>query len=140
KRYVILIDMNRHSSVRRFYLFDLVSGKVERHNVAHGAGSDPRASGYAKFFSNVSGSDETALGAYRTASTYLGIHGLQLRLDGLENTNSRARDRGIVLHGANYVADGTRAGRSWGCPALDPHVSTSVINRVKGGAMLLIWK
>jgi hypothetical protein len=140
QRYVALIDMGRHSNSRRFFLFDLHSGKVERHNVAHGTGSDPKATGFAKLFANKPDSEKTSLGIYRTAGVYKGKHGQQLRLQGLEPSNNEALDRGIVLHGASYVQDGQRAGRSWGCPAVDQHVVSSVINRMKGGALLLIWK
>jgi hypothetical protein len=140
QRYVALVDMSKHSSVKRLFVFDLDTGKIEKHNVAHGSGSDPHATGYAKLFSNVGSSQKTALGAYKTAGTYYGKHGLQLRLAGLESTNSNALARGIVLHGASYVSDGGHAGRSWGCPAVDQHVAVGLIGRVKGGALFLIWK
>ena len=62
-----------------------------------------------------------------------------MRLDGLSSTNSNARKRAIVVHPATYVSDSaSRAGRSWGCPALDPKVSKSVIDRIKGGSLMLI--
>jgi hypothetical protein len=141
QRYVVLIDFSKHSSAKRFFLFDLVTGKMERHNVAHGQNSDPNASGYARSFSNQGGSLKSALGAYKTLGTYSGKHGTQLRLTGLESTNSASLSRGIVIHAANYVSDSaSRAGRSWGCPALDPRVSASVISRVKNGALVLVWK
>lgn len=140
QRYVAILDMNKHSSKRRFFLFDLVSGKMETHNVAHGSGSDPGATGYARYFSNAGNSDKTSIGAYKTVGTYVGKHGLQMRLDGLESTNDRALSRGIVLHGASYVSDGGHAGRSWGCPAVDPRAIKSLISRLKGGALFLIWK
>ena len=140
QRYVALVDMSRHSNARRFFLFDLSTGKLERHNVAHGSGSDPKATGYARLFGNTEDSEKTSLGAYKTGGIYHGKHGLQLRLEGLENSNSHALERGIVLHGASYVVDGKRAGRSWGCPAVDQRVVSTVIGRVKGGALLVIWK
>jgi hypothetical protein len=141
ERYVILVDMNQHASKKRLYLFDLAKGTLERHKVAHGKGSDPKDTGFARLFSNTEDSDMTALGAYVTSDTYEGEHGLELRLDGLEDTNSNALEREIVLHGASYVNDGDgEAGRSWGCPAVDPGVVKGLIGRVKDGALLLIWK
>jgi hypothetical protein len=138
QHYVIVIDMSKPSSAKRLFFFDLDRGTLEKHNVAHGSGSDPKATGFARFFSNAENSDKTSLGAYRTTATYSGKHGTQLRLDGLESTNDNALARGIVLHGANYVHDGGRTGRSWGCPAMDPRVSGGIINRMKGGAFLYI--
>ncbi|HEY8280172.1 MAG TPA: murein L,D-transpeptidase catalytic domain family protein [Bdellovibrionota bacterium] len=141
KRYVVLIDFSKHSSTRRFFLFDLNTGKLERYHVAHGKGSDPRHTGYAQTFSNRPNSRATALGAYKTAGTYYGGHGLQLRLDGLEKTNSNSRARAVVIHGARYVNEAAgRAGRSWGCPSLDRSLNAKIVNRIKGGAFLLIWK
>lgn len=141
QRYVVLIDMGKHSGVKRFFLFDLDTGKLERHNVAHGSGSDPKHSGYAKRFSNKPESNQSSLGAYRTSATYSGHNGYSLRLDGLEGTNNNARRRLIVVHGAKYVNEReSYAGRSSGCPALDKKVSKSVIDRIRGGALLLIWK
>lgn len=139
RRYVTIIDMRRHSSVKRWFLLDLKYGTVEKHLTSHGKNSDANNNGYAESFSNVNGSKKTSLGFYRTSSTYTGSNGYSLRLDGLSSTNSNARARAIVVHPATYVNEATpRAGRSWGCPALDPKYAKSVINRIKGGSMMLI--
>ena len=139
-RYVAIVDFSQHSSKSRFYLFDMKAGTVERHNVSHGSGSDRNNDGMADTFSNVAGSNASSLGMYKTAETYSGKHGYSLRLDGLESSNSNARARAVVMHSATYVKDGKSAGRSWGCPALDPKVYVSVIDRLKGGSLLLIGK
>lgn len=138
--YLVVIDYSQHSSRKRFYLINLNNGSVERHNVAHGLGSDPDKDGYAQKFSNVEGSKATSLGFYRTLGTYSGKHGYSLLLQGLSSTNSNAYDRAIVIHGADYVSDGSSyAGRSWGCPALDMDVRSSVITRIKNGALIYAW-
>ena len=81
----------------------------------------------------------SSLGFYRTLQTYNGKHGLSLRLEGLSPTNSNAAEPAIVMHPADYVSDSApKAGRSWGCPALDPNESSSMISRVKNGSVLLI--
>lgn len=139
RRYVVIIDMGLHSSKKRFVLFDLKTGSYERHNTSHGAGSDPNADGWLDSFSNLDGSKKTSLGFYKTLYTYTGTHGRSLRLDGLESTNNNALSRAIVVHGASYISDkNSSAGRSWGCPALDESVVQGVIDKIKGGAMLLI--
>jgi len=138
-RYAVVVDFSQHSSKKRFYLFDLATGKVERHNVSAGKNSDPDGDGWATRFSNISGSKMSSLGVYRTYVTYNGGNGYSMRLKGMESTNSKALSRAIVVHPANYVSNSaSRAGRSWGCPALDPKVSRSVIDRIKNGSIFVI--
>ena len=138
-RYATLVDFSKHSSKRRLFLFDLSTGRVETHNVSHGKNSDSDNDGMATRFSNTPGSQMSSLGVYKTVGTYNGGHGYSLRLDGQEATNDNALSRAIVVHPANYVSDSPgRAGRSWGCPALDPKVSKSVIDRIRNGSMFVI--
>jgi hypothetical protein len=138
-KYLTVIDMATHSRERRFFLIDMESGKVERHVVAHGKGSDPEHDGTPRLFSNEEGSLMTSLGFYKTAETYDGSNGYSLRLDGLSRTNSNARERAVVVHGASYVVDGAdKQGRSWGCPALPNGERTAVINKIKNGSILYI--
>ncbi|MGZ3659968.1 MAG: murein L,D-transpeptidase catalytic domain family protein [Bdellovibrionota bacterium] len=138
-RYFTLVDFNLRATQKRLFLFDLSTGSVERHAVAAGKNSDPDDDGFATKFSNALGSEESSLGFYRTLQTYIGGHGLSLKLSGLDPTNSNAEARAIVMHPANYVNDSTpRAGRSWGCTAIDPAVSAKVIARLKNGSMMLV--
>lgn len=138
-RYVTIVDMGMRSSQKRMFIFDLKTQTVERHLTAHGKNSDLDNDGYATSFSNEFNSKKTSLGFYKTLSTYNGGHGLSLKLRGLESSNSNAEARAVVMHPADYVDEsrGT-AGRSWGCPAIDPRISRSVINRLKSGSLLLI--
>ena len=87
-------------------------------------------------FSNTPGSEMSSRGFYLTAETYQGSNGLSLVLDGLSTTNSNARSRAIVIHGAEYVSPGSLIGRSWGCPALDMRYYIEVINQIKGGVLI----
>jgi hypothetical protein len=140
QRVITVIDFTQHSSKKRMYIVDLKTGAVERHIVSHGQGSDPKNTGYAKIFSNEANSHASSLGFYRTAEVYTGKHGKSLRLDGLSPTNSKARERAVVIHAASYVQEGaSRSGRSWGCPAVDPSVLDRVVNQVKAGSLLYIW-
>ena len=139
RRYVTIIDFNRKSNERRFFLFDLKTGTIKRHLVSHGEGSDPNNTGYATRFSNTDGSHMSSLGFYITDATYTGANGYSLRLRGQDSTNSNAYARAIVMHPANYVKEEVpSSGRSWGCPALDKDVSKGVIDKVKGGSLLYI--
>lgn len=137
QKYIAIIDFSAHSSKARFYLVDMTSGKVQPYHVSHGKGSDSNNDGYAERFSNASGSEMSSIGFYRVADTYNGKHGYSVRLDGLSSTNSNARARAVVIHPANYVSEQkSKAGRSWGCPALDSKYSAKVIGLLKNGAML----
>lgn len=137
KRTLGVIDFSQHNSKERFYLIDMVSGKVDRYLVAHGKNSDKNFDGYATAFSNAPSSLMSSQGFYLTGETYSGEHGYSLKLDGLSSTNSNARSRAIVIHPADYVEPGREViGRSWGCPALDPRYSREVINRIKGGTLI----
>lgn len=139
-RYVVLFDASARSDQKRFYLIDREHPRVERYLVAHGRGSDPDHDGYATIFSDKEGSKATSLGFYVTAERYTGRHGPSLKLDGLDPTNAHARERAIVVHGADYVAPGRKVlGRSWGCPALEQDVVLDVIERIKGGALFYIY-
>ncbi|MBK8217326.1 MAG: murein L,D-transpeptidase catalytic domain family protein [Myxococcales bacterium] len=137
KDVITIIDFSQHSSKRRMYIVDMETGRVERHVVAHGSGSDPENDGTPRRFSNVEGSLQSSLGYYVTAETYEGKWGYSLRLDGLSATNSQVRKRAVVMHGASYVVDGkSLQGRSWGCPAIPMNERTAIINQVKGGSLL----
>jgi len=66
-------------------------------------------------------------------------------MDGLEpGVNDRARERAIVIHGADYV-DPTwipkqgRIGRSQGCPAVRPEIARMVVDTLKGGQFVFAW-
>jgi hypothetical protein len=140
-RYLTVVDFRLNASQKRFFLFDLARGRLERHKTSHGVNSDSNNDGYATSFSNVPDSRKSSLGFYMTLGTYTGGNGYSMRLRGLSSTNSNAEARAIVVHPAGYVKNsGGKAGRSWGCPALDPSVSRSVINRIKGGSLMLIDK
>lgn len=136
QNYIVVIDFKQHSSKKRFYLINMQSGDVEPYLTAHGKNSDPDHDGYATKFSNTSGSNMSSIGFYLTAETYYGDNGYSLRLDGLSSTNSKARPRAIVIHGASYVREASLIGRSYGCPALEVRYAADVINTIKGGTLI----
>lgn len=135
-RYIGLINFNLHNSKERFFILDTESGDVESFLVAHGKNSDPEFDGFAKNFSNEKQSLMSSLGFYRTAETYSGVHGLSLRLDGLSLSNSNARERAIVIHGADYVFPASKIGRSSGCPAVEMRYHEYIIDKLKNGSLL----
>jgi hypothetical protein len=140
---LVVIDYSRPSSERRLWLLDPETDRVLRHElVAHG-----RESGmvFADHFSNQASSKQSSVGLFVTAEVYRGKHGTSLRLDGLEpGINDAARDRAIVMHGAEYVRDAHvarfgRLGRSLGCPAVDPRIADDLIEHVRDGAAVFVY-
>lgn len=139
-----VIDYSLPSTVPRMWVFDLSSVPKLLHveHVAHGQGS---GGNFATAFSNEDGSHQSSLGLFVAAETYVGENGYSLRMDGLEpGINHRARERLIVIHGADYV-DPDRAtkqgrlGRSWGCPALRRAVANGVIDALKDGQLVFAY-
>ena len=122
-----IVDFAKASAEPRFFLLDTNSGRVSRHLVAHGRGSDPAHTGFLQRFSNQPGSEASSNGAYVTGDFYPGHYGRAMRVRGLDDSNSNAEARAIVVHSAWYaepsvLASTGRLGRSEGCFAL-PHRS-----------------
>lgn len=136
-----VIDYSQSSTKKRWYLINMNTGSVWNVHVSHGKGSDSNHDGIAESFSNKSGSNATSLGFYKTAETYQGSNGYSLRLDGLSPTNSNARERAVVVHGASYVQDSNVIqGRSWGCPAISTANHRKIIDLIKGGSLIYASK
>jgi hypothetical protein len=116
-----IVDFRKFSGEERLFEVDLVGGHVTAFRTSHGRGSDPRHSGYARDFSNTPDSHMSSLGAYSTAGAGWGAQqGPNVLLDGLEYSNNMARDRAIIIHGADYadpdfLAREGKLGRSYGC-------------------------
>ena len=98
-----IVDFTKASAEPRFYLLDTNSGRVTRHLVAHGRGSDPAHTGFLQRFSNRLGSEASSNGAYVTGDYYPGHYGRSMRVRGLDHSNSNAEARAIVVHSAWYA-------------------------------------
>lgn len=142
KSVLSIADFDKNSTEKRLWIIDLDKKKLVLNTwVAHGqrSGADK-----ATRFSNSNESFQSSIGFYLTAEVYRGQHGRSLRLDGMdEGFNSNARSRSIVVHGADYVSQGTinalgRLGRSQGCPAVPKELSNSVIDAIEGKTVLFI--
>ena len=141
-KYLTIVDLSQSSRKKRFYLLDLENNKLALNTfVAHGKNSGIDK---AVKFSNTPDSEASSLGFYVTKDTYLGKHGLSLKLAGLEDGfNDNAESRSIVVHGANYVnparVNSAYMGRSQGCPALPEAVAPKVIKMIKGGSAIFVY-
>lgn len=137
-----IADFTRSSQTKRLWILDLGDKKMLLNTwVSHGKGS---GGDIPTQFSNELNSHQSSLGFYLTGEVYYGKHGRSLRLDGLDKGfNTRARERAIVLHGADYVSQQAinglnRLGRSFGCPAVSNDLSDQVIDWVKNKTVLYI--
>ena len=138
-----VIDFSLPSTVKRLWIIDMAKGEILLHTVvSHGKNSGLLM---AEKFSNTPESNQSSLGFYKTAETYQGKHGYSLSLDGLESgVNDQARNRAIVIHGADYAREEVaklsgRLGRSLGFPAVPTELSNEVIDYIKNGSLLFIY-
>lgn len=143
KDYLTIVDFSLSSNEERMWVIDMNTKEIVlRSLVAHGRNSGDL---FANDFSNKSESYQSSLGFYTTGETYIGKHGLSLRLDGLEyGINDNARDRAVVIHGADYVSEefvrtNGRLGRSQGCPAVSNEISKELIELIKDKSCLFIY-
>ncbi len=141
-RFLTIVDFSTSSNNERFFLIDMFDQRlVYKTLVAHGSNTGDE---FAQDFSNQDGSHKSSIGFYLTGETYNGKHDFSLKLDGLEYSNSNARERGIVIHAADYVSyefiEGNgRLGRSYGCPALPHQDYFDIVSKIKEGACLFIY-
>jgi hypothetical protein len=138
-----VIDFTLPSTEKRMWIIDMADGAVLHFGyVSHGRNS---GNIIAQKFSNINSSYMSSLGFYLTAETYHGKHGYSLRLDGLEKGfNDKARERAIVIHGADYAKEEFinqtgRLGRSLGCPAVPQEIAQDLIDLIKENSLLFIF-
>jgi hypothetical protein len=138
-----ICDMSQSSKNKRMYVLDMNTKEVLVNTyVAHGRRSGGE---FARYFSNSASSRKSSLGFYVTENTYYGSTGFSLRIRGLERGfNDRAFERGIVVHGSEYVGPdflqmNNFCGRSYGCPAVPADESENIIDLIKEGSCLFIY-
>lgn len=102
--YCFLVDMSLPSGRNRMFLYDLKKNSVINAGlVAHGSCNEtflarPR-------FSNTTSSGCSSLGKYKVGEFYRGKYGKSFRLYGLDDCNSNAYKRAVVIHGYDCVPD-----------------------------------
>jgi hypothetical protein len=143
KDILTLVDFSLSSNVKRLWVIDLSTNTILYNSlVAHGRNTGEE---FAKSFSNANSSFKSSLGFYVTGEIYRGKHGMSLKLDGLEKgINDNARERGVVIHSADYVSNSfiksnKRLGRSLGCPAVPAESLNGIVNTIKNKSCLFIY-
>ncbi|MCZ8086993.1 MAG: murein L,D-transpeptidase catalytic domain family protein [Brevundimonas sp.] len=140
-----LVDFRKFSGEARLYEVDIASGQVTTFRTTHGRGSDPAHTGFAQRFSNEPDSHMSSVGAYATAGASWGPQqGPNVLLDGLEYTNDLARERAIIVHGADYadpdfLAREGKLGRSYGCFSVAHADLEPLRQRMGEGRLLFAW-
>ncbi|MHB1947345.1 MAG: murein L,D-transpeptidase catalytic domain family protein [Gammaproteobacteria bacterium] len=143
KSLLTVVDYSRPSTERRLWVIDLTRSKVLFNTwVTHGYNSGKVN---ATRFSNEMNSLKSSLGVFVTENSYTGTFGYSLRIHGLESgINDNAYRRSIVFHGAWYASpDVARRkgmlGRSFGCLAVNPTLSRSLIDTIKDRSLVVVY-
>lgn len=142
-KYCFLIDMSIPGGRNRFFVYDLKKGSVIYSGlVAHGS-CDERFLSQARF-SNVNNSGCSSLGRYKVGAFYYGKYGESFKLHGLDNSNSNAFPRGVVIHGYDCVPDEEIYPRvlcnSLGCPMVSYNFFDQLSRIIKNSDKpILLW-
>ena len=143
------VDYGLPADQARGYVFDMQSLRLVEgpFMVAHGRGSTADAHGVPTRFSNRRRSQASSLGLFLARETYAfrgraggrSYRSIGLRLEGLSGRiNDNALDRRVVAHGAPYVT-AKRAGRSEGCPAMEPQRAERLLPQLANGGLVFLF-
>ena len=143
-QYCFLVDMSIPSGKKRFFVYNINKDSIEYSSlVAHGWGSETQHNDQLEF-SNTPNSCQTSLGRYKVGYSYNGAFGQAYKLYGLDNTNSKAFERAIVLHSLSQVPDSEtypdNICHSAGCPMVSPSFLAILGNYIKSSPKpILLW-
>jgi hypothetical protein len=130
--YLTIVDYTKSRNENRMYVINLKTNRVEYLvPVGHGKKSGGT---FARSFSNEIGSNETSLGFYRTPLTIKKSRTKKrsgLLLQGIEESNDQAVERGIYIHPGPVNG-------SEGCFTL-PNKANEIMNKVKGDSLLFAY-
>jgi len=123
QKIVFYLDLELASNQNRFFVLDVKTDSIiQRGLVTHGSCTGTTAP-RGEVYSNIPDSYCSSLGKYKIGKPYKGKFGLAYKLHGLEESNSKAFARYIVLHAHECVPDQTvnyQICLSQGCPTVSP--------------------
>ena len=118
-----LIDMSLPANHNRFFVYNFYKDTIQRSGlVTHGNCNQYWLEG--RKYGNEIGCGCTSLGKYKIGNSYYGRFGLAFKLYGLDETNSNAFKRFVVLHSHSCVPDKEvleEICQSNGCPTVSPN-------------------
>ena len=142
QQFLTIADFSKPSSEKRLFIINMEKMElVFKSLVAHGRNSGTLM---AEKFSNKMESYQSSMGFFITGNVYKGKHGMSLQLEGIEaGINDKAKQRAIVIHGADYVNEQLikkqgYIGRSLGCPAVPNNQVKDIIETIKGSSLFYI--
>ena len=139
KNIVTIINFNKGINDERLYVVDINKRKIIlKTTVSHAfkTGSFKSLLINAENFSNTIDSKKSSIGAYLTKDTYYGKYGYSLNLKGLDSTNSNAEKRRIIFHSNKLM----KTKWSWGCFATPDKINIKLINIIKNGTLVYVYK
>lgn len=148
--YYFLVDLSVHSGKKRFYVYDFKHNKVIDSNLVTHGSCDALGDNETKYekvkFSNKNNSHCSSAGKYKVGKRDYSTWGINVKywLEGLEESNSNAKHRVVVLHSWDAVANVEIYPRytplSWGCPAVSNLFMTKLDNKLqKTEKPVLLW-
>lgn len=145
--FCFLMDVSVHSGKNRFYIYNFETNSISHSGlVCHGVGKN--STEQKPVYSNIVGSNCTSLGKYKIGQRAYSNWGINIhyKMHGLENSNSNAFKRHIVLHSYDYVTDKEiyplhlTMGWSQGCPVVANGLMKQIDKLLKKSTMpTLIW-
>jgi len=150
QHYYFLLDLSLHSGKDRFFVYDFKNKKVtDSKLVTHGSCDilEANVANWEKAkFSNTSDSHCSMKGKFSIGKRDFSNWGINVKywLNGLENSNSSAVKRVVVLHSWNAVSDSEIYPKysplSWGCPAVSDAFMTQLDTKLQQSAQpVLLW-
>ncbi|PZR19234.1 MAG: peptidase [Flavobacterium psychrophilum] len=148
--YYFLVDLSVHSGKKRFYVYDFKQKKITDSNLVTHGSCDAFQDNDTKYekakFSNKNDSHCSSVGKYKVGKRDYSSWGINVKywLEGLEDTNSNARNRVVVLHSWEAVANTEIYPQytplSWGCPAVSDAFMEKLDTRLqKTDKPVLLW-
>jgi hypothetical protein len=148
--YYFLVDLSIHSGKDRFYVYDFKQQKIiAKSLVTHGS-CDALTSNDSKYekvkFSNCDDSHCSSSGKYKVGKRDYSSWGIKVKywLEGLEETNSNAKNRVVVLHSWDAIANTEIYPKysplSWGCPAVSNNFMQTLDTKLQATKKpVLLW-
>lgn len=141
--YCFLIDMRIESGKDRFFVYSLKGDSILSQGlVTHGRCNENWLEG--RRYGNEIGCGCTSLGHYKVGGKYTGRFGTAFKLYGLDNSNSNAYARYVVLHSHECVPEAAvhpaPICQSDGCPTVSPQFLLQLEKYImKSKQPVLLW-